>query len=107
MPLPRIPEKLMRISSLWNPSTGVATFFIRQAMGIISIIIGLFLSIPGIPGPGFVLVFFGILLLDFPGKTRLINRFRHRRWFRLTRVFLRKRLRILLEMKILKTRHPE
>ncbi|HIJ82973.1 MAG TPA: hypothetical protein HPQ00_02080 [Magnetococcales bacterium] len=74
--------------------------FIRQAVGVLLVCVGFLLSIPGIPGPGFVFVFFGIILFDFPGKSRLIHRIRHRRWFRLTRVFLRKRLHVLLEMNV-------
>ncbi|MBF0108129.1 MAG: hypothetical protein HQL76_03005 [Magnetococcales bacterium] len=92
-------DKLRRIPTLWNPSSGVATLLLRQGAGTVALLIGILLSIPGIPGPGFVLIFLGLLLLDFPGKRRLITRFSGQRWFRVTRVFLRKRLRILLEMK--------
>ena len=92
--------KLLRLSVRWKPGTGIGIFFIRQGLGILCIIIGLILAVPGIPGPGLVVVFLGILLLDFPGKVRLIHRLGARRWFRLAREFLRKRMHILLEMNI-------
>ena len=32
------------------------------------------LSLPGIPGPGVLIIFVGIMLLDFPGKRELERR---------------------------------
>lgn len=81
---------------------GTGIFFLRQAMGVLCVVIGLILAIPGVPGPGLVIVFLGILLFDFPGKIRLIHTLKVRRWFRLARIFLRKRMHILLEMNILR-----
>jgi hypothetical protein len=39
--------------------------------GVILILLGIVMSLPGIPGPGLVTILFGIMLLDFPGKRRL------------------------------------
>jgi hypothetical protein len=45
--------------------------FARNLLGIIVIVIGLVMSIPGVPGQGFLTVLLGITLTDFPGKRRL------------------------------------
>ena len=37
---------------------------IRIASGFLLILAGLLLSLPGVPGPGFVLVFLGLVLLS-------------------------------------------
>ncbi|MBF0399182.1 MAG: hypothetical protein HQL90_00270 [Magnetococcales bacterium] len=68
----------------------------RQIMGLLSLVLGLFLSIPGIPGPGFIFVALAFLWMDFPGKSRAIQWMRHKRWFRISRVMIRKKLNILL-----------
>ncbi|MEK7407432.1 MAG: PGPGW domain-containing protein [Acidobacteriota bacterium] len=36
----------------------------RIASGFLLILVGLLLSLPGVPGPGFVLVFLGLVLLS-------------------------------------------
>lgn len=33
--------------------------------------LGIVLSLPGVPGPGFLTILLGIMLMDFPGKRRL------------------------------------
>ena len=45
----------------------------RIASGVVLILVGLFLMIPGVPGPGFVVVFAGlsILAIDFVWAHRL------------------------------------
>jgi hypothetical protein len=47
----------------------------QELLGILVTLAGIFLSLPGIPGPGFVLLFVGVMLLDFPGKRQLERRF--------------------------------
>lgn len=42
----------------------------KNMAGVLLILAGLVLSLPGIPGPGLLVVFFGLTLLDFPGKRR-------------------------------------
>ena len=34
-------------------------------------IVGIVLSIPGVPGQGLLTILLGVMLLDFPGKRRL------------------------------------
>jgi len=35
------------------------------------ILLGLFLSLPGVPGQGILTILIGVMLLNFPGKRRL------------------------------------
>ena len=39
--------------------------------GLALVVAGLALSVPGVPGQGFLTILLGLLLLDFPGKARL------------------------------------
>lgn len=43
----------------------------KNLLGGVVILLGILLSLPGIPGPGLLLVFVGFTLLNFPGKRRL------------------------------------
>lgn len=77
-------------------SPGLMAFMKRQILGLVSLVLGLFLSIPGVPGPGFVFVVLAFLLMDFPGKNKLIGMIQHRKWFRIARVIIRKKAHTLL-----------
>jgi hypothetical protein len=48
-----------------------ATRIVKNAAGAVMILLGIPVALPGIPGPGLVLIFVGIALLDFPGKRQL------------------------------------
>jgi hypothetical protein len=63
----------------------------KNVLGAVLVIVGVILSIPGVPGQGVLTILLGIMLLDFPGKHRLeckivskpkvrdaIDRLRHR-----------------------------
>src|SRR5688500_15441194 len=43
----------------------------KNLAGVILIVLGVMMSLPGIPGPGLVTILFGVMLVDFPGKRRL------------------------------------
>jgi hypothetical protein len=43
----------------------------KNIVGAVVVILGVLLSLPGVPGPGLLTIFVGFLLLDFPGKRRL------------------------------------
>lgn len=43
----------------------------KNLAGVILIVVGVVMSLPGIPGPGLVTILFGVMLVDFPGKQRL------------------------------------
>jgi archaellum biogenesis protein FlaJ (TadC family) len=44
---------------------------IKTAVGVTLLLLGVLMSLPGVPGPGFVLILVALSLLDFPGKRRL------------------------------------
>jgi hypothetical protein len=63
----------------------------KNALGVVLVLLGILMSIPGVPGQGILTILLGIMLLDFPGKQQLeyklvsrpkvlaaINRLRHR-----------------------------
>src|SRR5262249_60782572 len=43
----------------------------KNLLGGMVALLGILLSLPGIPGPGLLLVLIGLTLLDIPGKRRL------------------------------------
>lgn len=43
----------------------------RNLLGVVIVLIGVFLSLPGIPGQGVLTILIGLMLLDFPGKRRM------------------------------------
>jgi hypothetical protein len=43
----------------------------RNLAGVVLILVGAALSIPGVPGQGLLTVLAGVLLVDFPGRQRL------------------------------------
>lgn len=63
----------------------------KNVLGLLLVVMGVLLSLPGVPGQGILTILLGIMLLDFPGRRRLelklvsrpqvfktINRLRHR-----------------------------
>lgn len=47
---------------------------VKNVAGVLLVLLGLLLSLPGIPGQGLLTVLIGVMLLDFPGKRRLERR---------------------------------
>lgn len=63
----------------------------KNFAGVLLVALGIVMSLPGVPGQGFLTILLGIMLLDFPGKETLeqklvsrpqvlktINKLRHR-----------------------------
>ena len=63
----------------------------KNLLGTVLVLLGILMSIPGVPGQGILTILIGIMLLDFPGKRQLelklvsrpivlekINRLRHK-----------------------------
>lgn len=63
----------------------------KNLLGTVLVLLGILMSIPGVPGQGILTILLGVMLLDFPGKRRLehklvsrpmilnkINRLRHK-----------------------------
>ena len=46
--------------------------------GLVLVVLGLLMSIPGVPGQGLLTVLIGLMLLDFPGRRRLEKGFARR-----------------------------
>jgi hypothetical protein len=44
---------------------------LKNLLGLVLIITGIIMAVPGVPGPGVLTILFGIMLLDFPGKRGL------------------------------------
>jgi hypothetical protein len=44
---------------------------LRNLLGLLLILLGLLLSLPGVPGQGLLTMLIGLMLVDFPGKRRL------------------------------------
>jgi hypothetical protein len=43
----------------------------KNVVGVILILAGIVLSLPGVPGPGLLTIFIGVMLTDLPGKRKL------------------------------------
>jgi hypothetical protein len=59
---------------LWvdrHPAIRWTGIIAKNLLGVLLVLVGLGLSLPGIPGQGLLTVLVGIVLLDFPGKRRL------------------------------------
>jgi len=50
----------------------------KNLLGVVLIVLGILLSIPGIPGQGLLTIVVGVVLLDIPGKHHLVKRVMHR-----------------------------
>jgi hypothetical protein len=46
----------------------------RNVLGIVLLMVGLVMALPGVPGQGVLTMIIGLTLVDFPGKTRIERR---------------------------------
>ena len=54
-----------------NPPVHAAKVIGKNILGFLLVVLGIVLSIPGVPGQGLLTILLGIMLLDFPGKSTL------------------------------------
>ncbi|HZF06801.1 MAG TPA: hypothetical protein VE932_20875 [Patescibacteria group bacterium] len=54
-------------AATWRSPRGLG----RNALGVILILLGVLLAVPGVPGQGLLMVLVGLMLVDFPGRRRL------------------------------------
>ena len=54
-----------------HPVIRAAVLVIKNVVGVLLVILGLILSIPLVPGQGFLTILIGLTLVNFPGKRRL------------------------------------
>ena len=40
----------------------------KNVLGICALLLGAVMAVPGVPGPGLIVMLFALMLLDFPGK---------------------------------------
>jgi hypothetical protein len=63
----------------------------KNVLGVLLVVLGILMSVPGVPGQGILTILLGVMLLDFPGRNALehklvsrprvyqaINKLRHR-----------------------------
>jgi hypothetical protein len=56
-----------------------AVAIVKNLVGVVCVVGGIVLSLPGVPGPGILTIFAGLLLIDIPGRhTRVRRLLRHR-----------------------------
>jgi hypothetical protein len=47
---------------------------LKNLLGVLVVMLGIILAMPGVPGPGILTMLIGVMLLEFPGKRRLERR---------------------------------
>src|SRR4030095_1952320 len=62
-----------------NPLVHAAKVIGKNILGFLLVVLGIVLSIPGVPGQGLLTILLGIMLLDFPGKSTLERKLLSRR----------------------------
>ncbi|HEX6046700.1 MAG TPA: hypothetical protein VFZ22_19570 [Pyrinomonadaceae bacterium] len=50
----------------------------KNLLGVLLILMGIIMSLPGVPGQGLLTILLGVMLVDFPGKHRLEQKLLHR-----------------------------
>jgi hypothetical protein len=60
------------------PAVRMLALIGKNILGVLLIVIGIILSLPGVPGQGLLTVLLGVMLVDFPGKHRLEQKLLHR-----------------------------
>jgi hypothetical protein len=66
-----------RPRKLWADKHKAVRFlgiFGKNLLGVVLVVLGILMSVPGVPGQGILTILLGIMLLDFPGKQRLEHR---------------------------------
>jgi hypothetical protein len=70
-----------RPAQLWSdkhPAVWILGILAKNLLGVVLVVLGILMSIPGVPGQGILTILLGIMLLDFPGKRdleyRLVSR---------------------------------
>lgn len=53
-----------------TPVVRVLAIIGKNLVGVILVVLGILLSLPGVPGQGVLTILLGVMLLDFPGRRR-------------------------------------
>jgi hypothetical protein len=54
-----------------HPSVRWAGLIGKNVLGVLLVLLGVLMSIPGVPGQGILTILLGIMLIDLPGKRQL------------------------------------
>jgi hypothetical protein len=54
-----------------HPAAAISLRIAKNLLGILVIIVGLVMSLPGVPGQGFLTLLIGLTLTEFPGKRKV------------------------------------
>jgi hypothetical protein len=54
-----------------QPASKLIRRMARNGLGVVLVLAGVLLSVPGVPGQGAMTILVGLLLIDFPGRSRL------------------------------------
>lgn len=57
-----------------HPALRTALVAGKNILGFVLVIVGIILSLPGVPGQGILTILIGVMLLDFPGRRKLERR---------------------------------
>jgi hypothetical protein len=60
-----------KVLPTYNPAVRFLAVLGKNVLGILLVVLGIILSLPGVPGQGILTILLGIMLLDFPGKRGL------------------------------------
>ncbi|MFN2498643.1 MAG: hypothetical protein ABR557_06105 [Pyrinomonadaceae bacterium] len=74
-----------------HPAVRLFAMIGKNLLGVVLVVLGILMSLPGVPGQGILTILLGIMLLDIPGRQKLerkivgqprvlksINKLRHR-----------------------------
>lgn len=68
-------------SKFWvdrQPAVRIVALVGKNILGVLLIMVGILMSLPGVPGQGLLTILLGVMLVDFPGKQRLEQKLLHR-----------------------------
>ncbi len=54
-----------------SPVVRMLGVILKNGLGVLLVLVGIVLSLPGVPGQGILTILLGIMLLDFPGRRNL------------------------------------
>jgi len=66
----------------------------KNVLGVVVILVGIFLALPFVPGPGVPLIVLGVSLTNFPGKRKLELLILRRKWVMMPLNRLRSRFNV-------------
>ena len=64
-------ERSVSVVRGWRVAVRVAAIVAKNIFGTLILLLGIPLIMPGVPGPGLVLILIGLAMVDFPGKRRI------------------------------------